>query len=131
MKTACAVGLLLLALSGVTLAQQKEFGWVRANNQVTQLDPADFRAGRVYHPGENGGNIHVDVQARLPVTIAMAPAAGGQTQQEHPESQMRFELTFLCEHVAKRSIECPLLPNRPMGRHFDGQRKTNNVLVTA
>jgi len=46
--------LILLALSGVTLAQQKEFGWVRANNQVTQLDPADFRAGRVYHPGENG-----------------------------------------------------------------------------
>jgi hypothetical protein len=50
MKSACAVGLWLLALSGVALARQKEFGWVRANKQVTQLDPADFRAGRVYHP---------------------------------------------------------------------------------
>jgi len=130
MKTACAVGLLLLALSGVTLAQQKEFGWVRANNQVTQLDPADFRAGRVYHPGENGGNIHVDVQARLPVTIAMAPAAEWHTQQEHPESQIGFELTCVREHVAKMTYECPLQPNRPMVLLFRDERKTNHVLLT-
>jgi len=36
--------------------EERELGWgAAASNQATQLDPAHFRAGRVYHHGPNGG----------------------------------------------------------------------------
>ena len=122
----------MLALSQVLLAQaqQKEFGWVRANNEVTQLDPADFRAGRTYHPGPNGGSIHVDIQARIPVTVAMAPAAEWQAQQAHPESEIGFSLSCVREHIGNATYECRLPANQPMVLLFRDERKANHVLLT-
>jgi hypothetical protein len=38
---------------------------------LSQLDPADYHTGRVYHPAPEGGNNYVDIEARQPVTIAM------------------------------------------------------------
>jgi hypothetical protein len=129
MRLVRVVGL-WMALGGAMLAQEKEFGWVRANNQVTQLDPADFRAGRVYRPGPNGGNMHIDVQAGFPVTIAMAPAAEWQAQQEHPEGQIGYELSCVREHISNMTYECPLAANRPMVLLFRDERKANRVLMT-
>ncbi len=131
MRYVCAVGL-WVALSGALLAQsgEKEFGWVRANSAVTQLDPSDFRSARVYHPGRNGGNIHVDVQAGFPVTIAMAPAAEWQEQQAHPETQIGYELSCVREHVANATYECQLAGDLPMVLLFRDERKARHAVLT-
>ena len=41
MKKVCMLGVVLLALGGLSLAQDKVFDWVRASDEVSQLDPAD------------------------------------------------------------------------------------------
>jgi hypothetical protein len=49
--------------------QQKVFTWQPANDESVRLDPAYYHTGRTYHPGSNGGNIHVDIKSQKPVTI--------------------------------------------------------------
>ena len=77
MKKVCMLGLVLVSLGRLSLAQDKVFDWVRASDEVSQLDPADYHAGRVYRPGADGGGMRVDIQAKRPVTIAMAFASDG------------------------------------------------------
>ncbi len=130
MRKVCLFGMLLLVLGRVSLAQDKAFGWTRASNVVVQLDPADYRAGRVYHPGPNGGNIHVDIQTRLPVTIAMASSDEWDAQQQHPESPIGSQLFCMQEHVTSATFECNLPTSRPMVLLFRDERRPNHVLLT-
>src|SRR6266403_765750 len=44
---------------------ERTFDWVRASDEIVQLDPTDFHAGRVYRPGPDGGNIHVIIHAMM------------------------------------------------------------------
>ena len=114
MKKVCMLGFVLLVLGRLSLAQDKVFDWVRASDEVSQLDPADYHAGRVYHPSADGGNMHVDIQARQPVTIAMAFASDWDAWQQHPESQAAPEFRCTREHVTSTTYECHMPPNRPM-----------------
>ena len=114
MKKLCMLGFVLLVLGRLSLAQDKVFDWVRASDEVSQLDPADYHAGRVYHPSADGGNMHVDIQARQPVTIAMAFASDWDAWQQHPESQAAPEFRCTREHVTSTTYECHMPPNRPM-----------------
>ena len=113
MKTVCMLGLVLVCLGRLSLAQDKVFDWVRASDEVAQLDPADYHAGRVYRPGADGGGMHVDIQAKRPVTIAMAFASDWNDWQQHPESQAP-EFRCMREHVTSTTYECHMPPNRPM-----------------
>ena len=84
---------LLCAAIGTAGAQQlpqRTFGWVRASDEVVQLDPADYHAGRVYHAGPDGGNMHVIIQAKRPVTLAMVDTDGWNAAQRNPEAWARF-----------------------------------------
>ena len=114
MKKVCMLGLVLVSLGRLSLAQDKVFDWVRASDEVSQLDPADYHAGRVYRPGSDGGGMHVDIHAKRPVTIAMAFASDWNAWTQHPESQTDLELRCVREHVTSTTYECHMPPNRPM-----------------
>ena len=64
----------VVVLAGSLWAQpDRRFDWVRASDEIVQLDPTGFHAGRVYHPASGGGNMHVLIHAAQPVTLMMAP----------------------------------------------------------
>ena len=113
MRKAILLGLLVL-LSASCWAQDKVFDWVRASDEFAQLYPADYHAGRVYRPGNDGGNMHVNIEAKQPVTIAIAFSREWNEAQEHPETISDLEFRCMREHVVNTTYECHLPPNRPM-----------------
>ena len=87
MRNLWLMGLLIVLSAACLWAQpQRTFDWVRASDEIVQLDPTDFHAGRVYRPGPDGGNTHVIIHARQPITIAMTPAREWNEAQLHPET---------------------------------------------
>ena len=113
MRNAILLGLLVL-LSASCWAQDKVFDWVRASDEFAQLYPADYHAGRVYRAGDDGGNMHVNIEAKQPVTIAMAFSKEWNEAQEHPETISDLEFRCMREHVVNTTYECHLPPNHPM-----------------
>lgn len=130
MKKVCMLGLVLLSLGRLSLAQDKVFDWVRASDEVSQLDPADYHAGRVYRPGPDGGGMHVDIQAKRPVTIAMAFASDWNDWQQHPESQAAPEFRCMREHVTSTTYECHMPPNRAMVLLIRDERTSDRAVLT-
>ncbi len=110
---------LLMALGATTaspiLAQEqgKIFDWLPANDESVRMDPANFHTGRTYHPGPQGGNIHVDIESQRPVTIALTSAEDWNAALQRPE--LITSLNYLClrEHVVKTTYICDL-PAQPM-----------------
>src|SRR5256886_13432693 len=113
MRNAIVLGLLVL-FSASCWAQDKVFDWVRASDEFAQLYPADYHAGRVYRAGDDGGNMHVNIEAKQPVTIALAFSKEWNEAQEHPETISDLEFRCMREHVVNTTYECHLPPNRPM-----------------
>ena len=130
MEKVWMLGCVLLLLGRLSLAQDKVFDWVRASDEVSQLDPADYHAGRVYHPGVDGGGMHVDIQAKRPVTIAMAFASDWDAWQQHPESQAVPEFRCMREHVTSTTYECHMPPNRPMVLLIRDERTSDRAVLT-
>ena len=99
-------------------AQDKVFDWLPANDESVQLDPADYHTARVYRPGDNGGNMHVDIDAQQPVTIEMAPNdewnEALRRQQTHPDALSHVDFRCVRDHVVKATYVCSLPPDRPM-----------------
>ena len=123
------VGLLTSALAGSSLAQ-RTFNWVRANDETVQLDPADYHTGRVYHAGPNGGNIHVDIDAKQPVTIVMAWADEWNAAVQHPKTIANLEFRCVREHVMSTTYECHLPSDRPMVLVVHDERTPDRAVVT-
>ncbi len=71
MKKLGILAFAILALVVFGAAQDRVFDWQRASDEIVQLDPANVHTGRVYHAGSEGGNMHIDIHARRPVTVAM------------------------------------------------------------
>src|SRR5215831_16905816 len=87
MRASRLLTLLLICVPlGSALGQEKAFQWLPANDESVRLDPANYHAGRVYHPGPDGGGMHIDVQSALPVTVAMARSDDWNQALQHPES---------------------------------------------
>ena len=84
--------ILACSLAAAAWGQDRVFDWQKANSEAVQLDPSDYHMGRVYRPGPDGGNIHVDISARQPVTIAMTWMEDWNAAQQHPEQPK--ELSF-------------------------------------
>lgn len=108
---------ILVVFSAVALwAQQgpRIFGWVRANDVIVRLDPADFQAGRTYRPGPQGGNMHVIIHAYKPVTVAMTWADAWHDIERHPDAVANLEFRCLREHVVDMVYECHIPSDRPM-----------------
>jgi hypothetical protein len=129
MKRFFWLGLAVLTLAAATAAQDKVFDWVRASDEAAQLDPMDYHAGRVYRPASDGGNMHVDIQSRLPVTVALAPSDQWDAVTQHP--QVPPHLDFLCmrEHVVNTTYECHLPDGRPMVLLVRDERAPDRAVV--
>lgn len=109
MKLLSAFALTLAVVAGAS-AQDRQFDWVAANTEAVRLDPGYYHAGHVYRPGSSGGNMHVDIAADKPVTVALAPEDQWNNAVQHGE-RMR-EINFLCmqEHVVKTTYTCNIPP---------------------
>jgi hypothetical protein len=64
--------LLFCALAANSYAQDPVFYWRAADSETIPLEPASLHAARVYHPAVGGGGMHVQIDSRYPVTVAMA-----------------------------------------------------------
>ncbi len=124
------VSLVVCACISSAWAQQaRTFDWVRASDEIVQLDPADYHTGRVYRPGPDGGNMHVIIQAKRPVTLAMAGAAEWNAAQQHPETLANVEYRCWREHVTNTLYECHLPPNRPMVLVIHDERTPERAMI--
>ena len=130
MRNLCALALLLGTFVVSASAQGRIFDWTPANSETVQMDPADYHTGRVYHPAPGGGNIHVDITAKLPVTIGMTWADEWNSALQHPEAIA--ELTFHCvqEHVVTITYECHLPSDRPMVLAIRDDRTPNRAILS-
>jgi hypothetical protein len=130
MKRLHWLGIFLVSFAAVAAAQQdKIFDWVRASDEAAQLDPMDYHAGRVYSPGTQGGNLHVDIQSELPVTIALAPNDEWSTALQHPGPVPHLELLCMREHVVNTTYECHLPNDRPMVLLVRDERRPDRAIV--
>lgn len=111
-KSALLLGFLVLGVfSGLCSAQQtKVFKWLPANDESLRLDPANYHTGRTYHPGSNGGNIHVDIKAEKPVTIFLTSEEEWNAAVQHPEALANVRQLCLREHVLETTYLCDLPP---------------------
>src|SRR5215510_10197415 len=124
MKSLLAVTLLVGMLTASVWAQgtEKTFGWVRASDENIQLDPGDYFSGRVYRPGPDGGDMHVIIHARLPITVAMVPADQWNAARQHPEQEGQIEYRCMREHITDTTYECHLPPQHMVLVMYDERR---------
>src|SRR6266481_9233152 len=81
--------LLFCALAANSHAQN-QIVWTAANSETIPLEPASLHAARVYHPAVGGGNLHVGIESRYPVTIAMAWADEWNAAMQHPDAPVNL-----------------------------------------
>jgi hypothetical protein len=125
--------IILLAALTLSLAEcllGQTYNWVRANDEAVQLDPADYHTGRVYRPGPNGGNIHVGIEAKQPVTILLAWADEWNAALQHPQTIGNLEFRCVREHVMSTTYECHLPSDRPMVLIIHDERTPDRAVVT-
>lgn len=122
---------ILFVLSAVSLWAQppRTFDWVRASDEIVQLDPADFHTGRVYRPGAQGGNMHVIIHAKQSVTLAMAWAGEWNDALLHPETLGNLEYRCVREHVLDTTYECHLPSQRPMVLVLHDERTPDRAIL--
>jgi len=130
MRRLSLLAALFFALSAIASAEPRKFDWVLASDEAAQLDPADLHAGRVYRPGWDGGNLHVDIQASHPVTIAMTAAQAWTDAQQHPENIPNLTFSCIREHVLATTYECHLASGTPMVLLVRDERVPNRAVLT-
>ena len=119
-----------LLISSARSQAPRRFDWVHASDETSVLDPADFHAGRVYHPGYQGGNLHVDIEAALPVTIAMTSEAAWLDAKQNPENVRSLNFSCVREHVVSTTYECALPSSTPMVLLVHDERMPSRVVST-
>src|SRR6266576_4152863 len=130
MRRLSLLGLWLIISCACILGQQpRTFDWVRASDEIVQLDPMQFHSGRVYRPGPDGGNMHVIIHARQPVTLAMAGAREWNEAQLRPETLGGLEYRCVREHVVDTTYECHLPPGRPMVLVLHDERGPDRAII--
>jgi len=132
MRPWLSLTILACALIGSAWAQQfppKTYDWVRASDETVQLDPADYHTGRVYRPGREGGNMHIIIRAKQPVSLAMTWAESWNTAQQHPETWSSLEYRCMREHVMSTTYECHLPPGQSMVLVIHDERTPDRAIV--
>jgi len=106
------------------------FDWTPANSETIPMEPASLHAGRVYHPAAGGGNLHVGIESRYPVTIAMTWADEWNAAMQNPNAPVNFEFLCIKEHVTSTTYECHLPSERPMIITFHDERRPEKPVVS-
>jgi hypothetical protein len=131
MRTLWIFVALLCACAALTFGQDNRvFNWTPANNETIPMEPASLHAGRPYHPAAGGGNMHVQIEARYPVTVAMAWADEWNNAMQHPDAPVNFSFMCIKEHVVSTIYECHLPSERPMIITFRDERKPEKPIVS-
>jgi hypothetical protein len=117
MKSAKLPGLLGLLLTlifgGSSIAQDRVFDWLAANDETVRLDPANYYTGRTYHPGSSGTSNHVDIKSQKPITVFMASEADWIAVLERPAAIRQLRQICVREHIVEITYTCEL-PFEPM-----------------
>lgn len=126
------LGLATIALAYPILAaqQQKVFDWQPANDETVRLDPAYYHSGRTYHPGPNGGNMHIEIKAEKPVTVFMTDAGSWSAALQHPDTIYALQRVCQQEHVMQATYVCSLPPS-PMTLVIQDERGSPEGAVFA
>src|SRR5580692_1004939 len=103
--------LLFCALAANSYAQDRTV-WTAADSATIPLEPASLHAARVYHPAVGGGDMHVQIDSRYPVTVAMAWADEWNAVMQHPGAPRNFGFLCVKEHVTSATYECHLPSDR-------------------
>jgi len=128
----CKVSLmtvLLVCALAASAQDNRVFDWTPANTETIPMEPASWHGGRVYHPAAGGGNMHVGIESRYPLTVAMAWADEWSTAMQHPDAPLNFDLLCVKEHVTNTVYECHLPSERPMIITFHDERKPEKPVV--
>ena len=126
--------LLVCAFATFASAQNNDnrvFDWTPANSETIPMEPASLHAGRIYHPAAGGGNLHVSIESRYPVTVAMAWADEWNTAMQHPNAPVNLSFICIQEHVTSTTYECHLPSERPMIITFRDERGPQKPVVSA
>jgi hypothetical protein len=94
--------------------QQKTFNWVPGNDETVSLDPGYYHSGSTYQPSAQTKDVHVDIEAAQPVTIAVVSAQEWSDAAQHPEAVKTLEYMCVQEHVVKATYTCTLPPASSM-----------------
>src|SRR5258708_1578732 len=106
MKKASLLSAFICMIALSATAQQRVFDWSKASDEAVELDPADYHTGRVYHAEPGGGNLHVGIEARQSVTIALAWSDEWSAALQHRELMRNMEWRCMREHVVSTIYEC-------------------------
>jgi hypothetical protein len=106
--------LLGCALASSVAAQGTTNQWIPANVEIAQLDPAEYHPARIYRPGDDGGGMHIDIDAHKPVTVGMVAESEWDAATQHPGATDDIHYMCLREHVSRLTYVCQLPPDRPM-----------------
>lgn len=89
-----------------SFGQQKTYNWVAGDDETVSLDPGYYHSGPTFQPNLKMAEVHVDVDAEQPVTVAMVMAQDWTGTAQHPEALK--DLRYLCtqEHVVKATYTC-------------------------
>jgi hypothetical protein len=98
----------LCAVCLPAFGQQRVFNWQPANDESVRLDPANYHSARTYHPGPNGGNMHVDIKAQKPVSIFMTDADAWSAALQHPEQIAGMRQVCPRDHITEITYTCEL-----------------------
>lgn len=122
-----------VVLLGTALAfgqDNRVFDWTPANNEIIPMEPASLHAGRTYHPAAGGGNMHVQIETRYPVTVAMTWADEWNNAMQHPDAPVNFSFACIKEHIVSTVYECHLPSERPMIITFRDERRPEKPVVS-
>jgi len=87
-------------------SQDRVFNWQPASDQTVRPDPANYYTGETYAAGSDDAHNHVDIHARQPVTIFLAPTDEWRAALQRPESLAQVRRFCLREHVVDATYVC-------------------------
>jgi hypothetical protein len=129
MRKSAIIAAILCALATLTFGQGR-VDWTPANSETIPLEPASLHAGRIYYPAVGGGGMHVQIDSRYPVTVAMTWADEWNAAMQRPQAAANLSLLCAKEHVTNAVYECQLPSERPMIITFRDERKPERPVVT-
>jgi hypothetical protein len=133
MRILSIAAVLVCTFAAIANAQNNDnrvFDWTPANSESIPMEPASLHAGRIYHPAAGGGNLHVGIESRYPVTIAMAWADEWNAAMQNPNAPVNFNFLCVQEHVTNTTYECHLPSERPMIITFRDERRPQKPVVS-
>jgi hypothetical protein len=130
MRNSVIIAAVLGTLATLTFGQDRAFDWTPANSETIPMEPASLHAGRVYYPAAGGGNMHIGIESRFPVTVAMTWADEWSNAMRYPDAPVNFSFLCVKEHVTSTIYECHLPSERPMILTFRDERKPEKPIVS-